>query len=263
MQALVTSRLVVLFGVVFLAAQDDKGQAVVCQVEKGGMTLSLLPERSLVKKGDVICELDSADLKDRLIEQTIAAKRAEIEYQTSRLAHELAMLASKQYTESTYLLDRAAIQGEIKRAESNMTSAADQLDHTTRGFEKGMVTKAQKIAAELTFQRTRFDLELAQSKLNSLENYSKPMAVKRALSEVEKTRSHELAAKEIWDLRQGQVERTRRNIENCRLKAPCDGRLVYATRLARTGEGADPVPIQPGDIVRERQELARVIPQDR
>src|SRR5256885_771071 len=141
---LVISHLMVLFGVVFLAAEDgkDKGQAVICQVEKGGMILSVLPDRSVVKKGDVVCELDSADLKDRLIEQTIAARRAETEYQAARLAHELAMLASKQYMESTYLLDKAAIQGEIKRAALSMIGAADQLEHMTRNFDKGMVTKA-------------------------------------------------------------------------------------------------------------------------
>ena len=112
-----------MFGVVFLPqAQDDgkdkdKGQAVICQVEKGGMILSVLPDRSLVKKGDVVCQLDSADLKDRLIEQTIAARRAETEYQAARLARELAELASKQYKESSYLLEKATIQSEIKLAE--------------------------------------------------------------------------------------------------------------------------------------------------
>ena len=135
--------LMVMFGSVFLAADDGKdkgqgqGQAVICQVEKGGMILSLLPDRSVVKKGDVVCELDSADLRDRLIEQTIAAKRAETEYQAARLARELAELASKQYKDSSYLLEKAAIQGEIKLAETNLTSAADQVDRSEQNFEKG------------------------------------------------------------------------------------------------------------------------------
>ena len=70
-------------------------------------------------------------------------------------------------------------------------------------------------------------------KLNDLENYAKPLAVKRFESEVEKTYSQELAAKEISELRQSQVERTRRQIENCKLKAPCDGRLVIAQHPPR------------------------------
>ena len=80
---------------------------------------------------------------------------------------------------------------------------------------------------------------------------------------MEQIRSQEQAAKEIWELRQSQVERTRRQIENCKLKAPCDGRLVLAQHPPRPGEGTEPVPAQPGDMVRERQEIARVIPQDR
>jgi HlyD family secretion protein len=257
---LVISHLMVLFGVLSQAPEAGKGQAVICQVEKGGMVLSLLPERSLVKKGDVVCELDSADLKDRLIEQTIAAKRAESEYQVARLARELAELASRQYKESNYLVDKAAIQGEIKLAESNLTGTSDRLDQTTRGFEKGTVTKAQKVAVELTFQKAKFDLDRAWMKLDSLEKFDKPVAVKRFESEVEKTRLHELAAKEIWELRQSQVEKTRRQIANCQMKAPTDGRLVIATRPPRPGEGVEIVPIQAGDIVRERQEIARVIP---
>jgi HlyD family secretion protein len=258
---LVTSHLIVVFAVVFLAPEDGKGHAVICQVEKGGMILSLLPDRSLVKKGDVVCELDSADLRDRLVEQTIAARRAETEYQTAHLAHDLAILASKQYKESSYLLEKGAIQGEIKLAESNLVSVADRLDYTTRNFEKGTMTKAQKVTVELALQKAKYDFELAQSKLDNLEKFEKPMAVKRLSSEIDKARSQEKAAKEIWELRQSQVERTGRQIESCKLKAPIDGRLVLTPRPPRPGEGAEPVPIQPGDIVRERQEIARVISQ--
>jgi hypothetical protein len=249
-----------MFGVVFLAQDDGKGQVVICQVEKGGMILSLLPDRSVVKQGDVVCELDSADLKDRLIEQTIAARRAETEYQTARLARELAELASRQYTQASYLLEKGAIQSEIKLAESNLTRTADELDHVTRNFEKGTVTKAQKVTVELRLQRTKYDLELGQMKLNNLEEYAKPMAVKRLSGEVEKARAQEQAAKEISKLRQSQVERTRRQIESCKLKAPCDGRMVLTLRPPHPGEGAEPGPSRPGDVVRERQELARVIP---
>ena len=102
------------------------------------------------------------------------------------------------------------------------------------------MTKAQKVAVELGSQKTKYDLELAQSKLNSLENYDKPIAVKRLSSEIEKARAQEQAAKEIWELRQSQVERTRRQIENCKLKAPCDGRLMLTGRPPRPGEGAIP-----------------------
>ena len=97
-------------------------------------------------------------------------KRAEGEYRTARLAHEAAMLAVKEYPESTYLLDKAATQCEIKLAESELAQASDHVDEVQKKFEKGAVSKAQKVAAELSFQQTKFALELAQMKLNTLEN---------------------------------------------------------------------------------------------
>ena len=96
------------------------------------------------------------------------------------------------------------------------------------------MTKAQKVAAELTLQKAKYDFELAQSKLNSLEKYSKPLAVKRLTSEIDKAHSQEQAAKEISELRQSQVERTRRQIENCKLKAPSTaGSSLPGVRLGR------------------------------
>jgi multidrug resistance efflux pump len=225
------------------------------------MILSLLPDRSLVKQGDVVCELDSADLKDRLIEQIIAARRAETEFEAARLARELAELALKQYTESSYLVEKGAVQGAIKMAESSLVSASDQLEHMTRGYEKGTITKAQKVASELAVQKTKFDLELAQSKLNDLESFGKPMAVKRLSGEVEKTRTQEHAAMEIRELRQSQVERIRRQVANCQIKAPTDGRLVLSPHSPRPElKLTEPEPLRAGDTVRERQELARIIP---
>ena len=150
------------------SAQDAKDRAsdVVCTVEKGGTILSLVPGGMAVKKGDLVCELDASGLNDRLIEETIAVKRAEGEYKTARLAHEAAMLAVKEYSESTYLLDKAATQCEIKLAESELAQASDHVDEVQRNFDKGTASKAQKVATELSFQRTKFALELAQTKLN-------------------------------------------------------------------------------------------------
>ena len=38
-------------------------------------------------------------------------------------------MASKQYKESSYLLEKGTIQSEIKLAESNLTSTDDQVEH--------------------------------------------------------------------------------------------------------------------------------------
>ena len=229
-------------------------------MEKGGTILSLVPGGTAVKKGDLVCELDASGLNDRLLEEAIAVKRAEGEYKAARLAHEAAMMAVKEYSEATYLLDKAATQCEIKLAESELAQASDHVDEVQRNFDKGTVSKAQRVAAELSFQQTKFALELAQMKLNHLEKVTRPNTVKRLVGEVERTRALEVAAKDILELRQAREQKTRRQIAACRITAPWTAGCSMRCVRARPGEGTNDVPVEEGDHVRERQVVVRVVP---
>ena len=229
-------------------------------MEKGGTILSLVPGGTAVKKGDLVCELDASGLNDRLLEETIAVKRAEGEYRTARLAHEAAMLAVKEYSEATYLLDKAATQCEIKLAESELAQASDHVDEVQRNFDKGTDFQGPESRHRAVVAAHKFALELAQAKMNHLEKFARPNTVKRLFGEVETTRGLEVAAKDILELRQAREQKTRRQIEACRIAAPWDGRVFHATRRARPGEGTNDVPVEEGDHVRERQVVVRVVP---
>ncbi len=70
----------------------------------------------------------------------------------------------------------------------------------------------------------------------------------------------ELAAKDILELRQSREQKTRRQIEACRITAPCDGQVCHAMRLLRPGEGKEKVTIEAGEHVLERQVVVRLVP---
>ena len=61
--------------------------------------LSILPANVKVKKGQLVCELDPARIKDRLANQKITTRAAEAAYQNARLTLEVAEIAVKEYTE--------------------------------------------------------------------------------------------------------------------------------------------------------------------
>src|SRR5208337_2250584 len=46
------------------ALESSRNQDVLCQVEGSTAIISILPEGTKVKKGDLVCELDSASLND-------------------------------------------------------------------------------------------------------------------------------------------------------------------------------------------------------
>ena len=51
--------------------ESSKNQDTFCNVEGGTSIIFILPEGTRVKKGELVCELDSAALKDSLINQRI------------------------------------------------------------------------------------------------------------------------------------------------------------------------------------------------
>ena len=54
--------------------------------------------------------------------------------------------------EGIYKQDMQTVEGEIKLAESDLKRAEDRLEWSKRMFEKGYVSKAQKIADELALE---------------------------------------------------------------------------------------------------------------
>ena len=117
---------------------------------------------------------------------------------------------------------------------------------------QGKVSKAQKVAGELAFQETKFALELSQMKLASLENYHQVQHDQEASGRSCHGPSHEQVAREVADLQRARAEKTRLQIENCRLTAPADGRVLHV--LPPGSEG-----LREGDVVRERQPIFRII----
>jgi HlyD family secretion protein len=253
--------------------QASRSRDVVCQVEGAATIISLLAEGSRVKKGDLVCELDSASFRDQLVNQKIATQGAEASYRNAKITREVAEIAIKEYVEGIYLQEKATIQGEIKLAESDLPRSVDRLERITKERKrldtilaaKGEERTAVEIVADLDLDdrlesariavpRAKFALEQAQSKLNVLENYTKAKTIKDLKSEIEKALSIELARKQAYQLERDKEARLEKQIVNCKLFAPDGGIVVYANDLSRPF-GSNAPQIEEGATVRERQRI--------
>jgi RNA polymerase sigma factor (sigma-70 family) len=222
----------------------EQSNEVISQVDSNITVISMLPDGAKVKKGDVGAELDSAALRNQLINQRVATKAAEANFQNAMLTREVAEIAIREYQEGIYAQDRATIQGEIKLAESTRKKAQARLERTKRARQQltermnnQHLTGSDIIAdldmddrldsAEQAVTVGTFSLERAQTKLEVLENYTKPKTIKELRSEVEKARSTELAKQVTWEYEKAKELGLERQIENCKLVSPADGLLVH------------------------------------
>jgi HlyD family secretion protein len=247
--------LALLFAGVIVGAQDRKdaepvGRAsfdVFNVVEGRTVVIARVPEGARVEKGDIVCELDPSEIRDRAATQEIVVQGAEADVHATRIAREAAVMAVNEYKEGTFLQEFLATEVGIKLAEAELASAEDHLDWVRRMFDKGYVSMAEKVAAELTLKHARFALELGQSKKKILIDFSKGKMIKALTGEVEAARARELAKLAALESERSAQKRLTNQIGRCKVTAPAGGRIEYAA------------PIGPGAVVHDGQVLYRIV----
>ena len=212
------------------------------------VVLTSRPEGTRVEKGEIVCEFDASELKDRLAAQDLVVRGADAEVHGTRITRDVAVMALNEYKEGTFRQEFAAIEGEIKLTETQLSRAEDQLDWARRMFEKGYVSMSEKTSNELRLKQARFALEQAQSRKKVLLDYSKEKTIKALTGAVETARGIELAKQAAAESARSAQKKLAGQIGRCKIAAPAGGRIAYA------------VPLGTGAVVHDGQLLFHVVP---
>jgi multidrug resistance efflux pump len=204
-------------------------------VEGRMIVSSAKPDGTHVETGDIVCEFDPAELRERLASHQIVVQGAETEVRADRIAHEVALMALREYQDGTFIQQLATTEGQVKLAESKLSRAADRVDWTRRMFQKGYSSLAEKVSEELALQHARFTLEEAQSQKKVLLDYSRARTTKALTGAIESARARELAAQAVLERERSLQKKLADQIGRCKVTAPVAGRVEYA---APFGAGA-------------------------
>jgi RND family efflux transporter MFP subunit len=245
-------------------------------VEGQTTIISIVPEGLRVKKGQVVAELDSAALRDEMVNQRITTQSAEAVYENAKLTREVAEIAVGEYEKGIYVSDKATIQGEIRLAQSAFMKANAKVDRARKARQKlsevlnrkvQSITSADVLAEldvddrldsrEHELLRDSIAFEKVQQKLDLLENFTKPKMLKQLKTEVQKALAAELSRKATLQLEKGKEDRLERQITHCKLVSPSDGRVVYAHGVSAMS-GPNRSRIEEGATVRETQHVLSI-----
>src|SRR5262249_21298354 len=153
--------------------------------------VSILPEGTRVKKGQVVVELDTDGLKRAIAEQEVKYNTAQGKYEAGRqelevqknkaetetakakLALTLAELDQEKYVKGDYLAEVDEKKGLIALAEKTLQDAEEKLKHYHTFVKKGFGTPEQLRLKELEVETSRYNLQRDKAKLVVLEQYMK------------------------------------------------------------------------------------------
>jgi multidrug resistance efflux pump len=233
---------------------DERDVMVVSEVEGRTTILSIVPGGKEVKRGELVCELDSSALRDQLASQAIATRGAEAAYQNARLTREVAELAVEEYAEGVSRQEKAKLQGEIDLAKKRIELARERIERAGR-IPEANEADDQRRKAELDLKQEQRAQEEALDQLRLLTKYTHPRTIKALKTEAEKARAEELARQATWDREKAKQARLEREIARCKIVAPEDGRVIYDQR----GPDGKRL-IEPGATIRHRQLIFRIVP---
>jgi len=257
-------------------------------VEGRTAILSLAPQGTHVKEGDIVCELDATNLVEKRFQQSIAASNAEASYvkakqnydiQQSQNRSDIARAQQKlefakqdvsKFLEGERAFEHEKSQQAIDLAKEDAARASDKLAWSAKLAEKGFLTTTELEADRSAQHHAQVALEQATRSMELLDRFQSPRkldelnaAFEEAKREAERValqadaRIVDYAAdmrtsQARFDLEKEKLALVTSQIEKARMRAPSAGMVIYTQR------DSDEPPIQEGAEVREREEILTI-----
>ncbi|HTD68185.1 MAG TPA: efflux RND transporter periplasmic adaptor subunit, partial [Candidatus Limnocylindria bacterium] len=253
--------------------------------------ISIVPEGTYVKQGQVLVELDSSELKDRVnlqevtyqnndfafiqAKENLSIQQSLVESQIKEA--ELRVLFAKSDLEKYIEGDapqqiNTATNAIIIRREQ-VQRAKDKLDWTQQLFKKGYASKSELEADGLSAVQAKIAVDQAEEDLRLFKKYDLPKSETRLKSaweqaEMELVRLRQRTSNQIaqaeanlrtsqrsLELTHEKLKELKQQLENAKIKAPQDGLVVYAS--SSFGDRGQML-IEEGAQIRQRQEIIKL-----
>jgi HlyD family secretion protein len=263
------------------------------EVEGTPRIIKIVPEGTVVTNGQVLVELDSADLRDRKTQQELQVEQAQFSYDASvqdlaiqKSVHEsnmkdaeLKVLFAKsdleKYVEGDVLQLLKTATNTIFLAQEDLKQGEERHKWSETLFEKDFLTRTELEKDKLAVERAKITLEKAETEMDLLKRYDIPKRklqleanMDAAVKEMERIRIRGEAAiaqqeqtvssrKRALDLQMQKLTDLTQQIALTRIVAPQDGMVVYPfSESSRYSSSSSQ--IEEGAQVRQRQELIKL-----
>jgi multidrug resistance efflux pump len=242
--------------------ESSANVSVRCEVQSrttgsnGVKILEIVPEGTIVNKGDFLVKFDAAALQAELTTQEINVSSAEAAAAQSQNDLEAAVIAKKEYEFGEFETEREKLHAEILVANENASRAQEAVAFTERLVRRGYIAPRQLRIDKFDLAKAQSDLKVANTKLNALVEYTR---IKK-LSELEaKVKTSEAKLKS--DEAKLALEKQKRDvlalqISRCVVTAPVAGQVIY-DHEQDNWRGAE-YQIKQGTVIHEQRVVIRL-----
>jgi len=240
--------------------ESAKNIEVKCQVSGGTSILKIVPEGTEVEAGEWLVTLDSATIEDQLNAQKISLGKAEASMIQAEENHAAAEIAVQEYRDGTFVKELQTAEANINIAKENLRSTENLLEHTRKMSRKGFTTALQVEADEFAVERSKLELDSAKTAKTVLEKFTQAKMLKELGAKCEAAKALKKSEQAAFKLEEAKMNRLERQLNNCEIKAPQNGIVIYANDQGggRGFSSSTGVKIEEGATVRDSQTILRL-----
>ncbi len=259
------------------------------EVEGRHSILYIIPEGTMVQKGDLLVELDVATTVDEKVNQEIAVtnaasalemKREDLEIARNQAASDIELAEQDlafaredlvKYEEGEYPNKLDETKGSVTLAEQELEQAKEKYEWSKKLHAEDFLSESELKGDELSWRHKELSLATARGNLALLETYTHKRELAKLQSDVRQKEAaldrvrrkaassilqeeSSLRARESEFNRQRQkLEKLETQISKAKIYAPMDGQVIYSTSNQRPWENNEP--LKEGVEVWERRDL--------
>ncbi len=267
-------------------------QELIIRNELEGATtiVSVVPEGTTVKKGDLLVELDASSLKEKIANQEVTVQNAEGAHgkakedlqiqrltmegsvQDAVLKVEFAESDLEKYKEGDWPQQKRAIEARVTISQEEIQRAQDRLNWTRKLEATGYATKDELKADQLTVKRQEITISQAEEELKIVTRYEYPKRVRileaavdsaklgllqtkqKATSTIKSYESDVATKLTTFELQRERLAEMKNQLELTKIFAPQEGLVVYATGSSSSSG----ILIEQGASIRQKQDLIKL-----
>jgi HlyD family secretion protein len=162
----------------------------------------------------------------------------------------------QEYAEGTFNKDFSEAESKVAVAQGNLHSAENALQHGERMFRKGYISRLQLEAQKTAIERSKLELEAAQTARNVLKRFTRPKMIQELESKRDAAEAKRDGDKAALVLEEAKLKRLKSQLEKCTIRAPQDGLVIYANERMYYGDRDSE--IKPGMKVHEEETILRL-----
>jgi HlyD family secretion protein len=211
--------------------------------------ISVVPDGTMVKKGDVLCELDASEYVEMLRQQKMTVKRVQADHRQAELDLDVARMAVTEFKEGVLVEALKELKGVIVLNESAWQRSRDRLKWAYRMLDKGYVPASQYTSEQFNERRASILLQQSRTELAVFQEFTAPRALRVLQANV-------LSAETLLNYQDRRLQRHQerqamleQQVTRCTIRAPHDGFIIYANDEQRA------LKVEEGMVVHQKQDL--------